>query len=284
MQIGALIRERRHLLGLTQDELAKGVCSQAEISRIENEEVKWSQFEKLVLLERLGLNVQKLLQGRTEYAEELCRQINLLKRNKHYAQLYHFIKSELNTPLAKSNLYVLQLLVWHEGICLFQLYEDVDGAMEKLHQALHMTKAGGAFYSSTECDILNSIALVYYDSGQIEQSLAPIETAFRSVRLAPNFHDPCVVSKLYYTQARAFTKLKKYEESIAICKEALAHCRNNDSSYLYGELLYQLGVNLMYMKEYTEAKHYFIQSKNFMISQDDFRYIDKVNEQLANID
>ena len=53
-QIGAVIRRRRVELGLSQEDLADGVCSVTTLSRIENGERMPTQNHLEILLQRIG--------------------------------------------------------------------------------------------------------------------------------------------------------------------------------------------------------------------------------------
>lgn len=71
MHIGEKIQYRRKELGLTQEELCKGICSITYLSKLENNKLETKEDLLILLCERLGLKVDDLLKN--EYSDYMSK-------------------------------------------------------------------------------------------------------------------------------------------------------------------------------------------------------------------
>ncbi|MCM3179166.1 helix-turn-helix domain-containing protein [Cytobacillus horneckiae] len=113
--IGKKVKELRKSLGLSQAELAEGICTQAQISNIENGDVIPLASTLYLLAQRLGLSVDYFfdisLSPRLDYVHEVSEQLKLARKRVNYALIKEIVKAEENNPLFIANKYHHQLLI-----------------------------------------------------------------------------------------------------------------------------------------------------------------------------
>ncbi|PKG28372.1 XRE family transcriptional regulator [Cytobacillus horneckiae] len=109
------VKELRKSLGLSQAELAEGICTQAQISKIENGDVIPLASTLYLLAQRLGLSVDYFfdisLSPRLDYVHEVSEQLKLARKRVNYALIKEIVKAEENNPLFIANKYHHQLLI-----------------------------------------------------------------------------------------------------------------------------------------------------------------------------
>ena len=79
VNVNEVIRQRRMVLGMTQEELAAGICDVTTISRLENKRHKLNDTLRVQLLQRLKLSGDKYISSVDTYDYKVFEKINRLK-------------------------------------------------------------------------------------------------------------------------------------------------------------------------------------------------------------
>ncbi|WP_018923466.1 helix-turn-helix domain-containing protein [Salsuginibacillus kocurii] len=241
--IGFNIRYYRKLRGLTQKELANGICTQAQISKIEKGEVIPLSSTIFEIAQRLCLDVNyffdKSLYETTDYISVLMSEIRRLIRDRAYEELLQLIDKE-NEQLFHENDYTKQFVLWHKGICIIHVQENYPYALKVLEEALNLTYTDADLISEQEIEILNSIGIAYDLNEEYEKAEKTYEKAINSWKYVPNIDVRVKIRVLYN-----LSKVKKYigdiEGSKKTAEEAIRLCIREEQLYLLGELHYQVG-------------------------------------------
>ena len=93
MKIGSLIKANRTKLGMTQNELANGICSIPHLSKIENNNKEANEETIRLLLERLNIQLQSVIES------EAFIQQDLLELEEHIFYVDHEKCKEVYTRL-----------------------------------------------------------------------------------------------------------------------------------------------------------------------------------------
>lgn len=103
--LGQAIRELRQKMGLSQKELASGICNQAQISNIEKNNYTPSAMLLNQISTKLGVDMNYFFEMqesyKIEYISNSKKYIRQLVRNRDYENLYFTILSEKNIHTIK---------------------------------------------------------------------------------------------------------------------------------------------------------------------------------------
>ncbi|WP_442596368.1 helix-turn-helix domain-containing protein [Neobacillus sp. D3-1R] len=285
LAIGEKIRELRKLLGLTQKDVAAGICTQAQISKIENGDVDPYGSTLYQISQRLGVDVNYFFDigstPRLDYVKEVGRQLNITRRNFNYEEMKQLVENEEQNPLFTQNRKNLQLLLWHKGIYEYELNHNIEKAFCLLDEAITLTHS--KHFTEREIEILLSKGVILFEEGRLEEALSIYNPAKEHLRLLPHLQDETIISRLYYNTARTLTRLEQYEQSIAICKEAIHWCIEKDNLFILGELHYHIGYNYELIKNNQLAIKYMEKALTVFDLQNDKKYFVFIESKLKSL-
>lgn len=177
--LGDLIYETRKQLGVTQEELAFGICSPGTLSKIENGLAVPKRRNYEALMQRLGkpsgscevCSSHRDMELHT-MMREIIRKVAANDVQGAYDLLQEFRKAAGVEPLsAQFVLYISAIIHGKQGM-------EPERVLEKLYQALHMTvrdaknyAAQRRHYTLDEIIILNNIAIQYQRQGELKKAL-----------------------------------------------------------------------------------------------------------------
>lgn len=280
--IGAKIKDLRKLLGITQIELAKGICTQAQISKIENGDVDPFASTIYQISQRLGVDVNYFFDisstPRLDYIIEVSSQLKAARRNINYIEMKQIVKNEEKNPLFTQNKKNLQLLLWHKGIYEYHLNHNLSQAIQLHDEAISLTH--NKLWTEREMEILLSKGIIFAEEGNFLDAMDVYTPAQKHLDLLPHLHDDTIKSRLYYNLSRTLTKLEQYNESISKCKEAIKWCIAKDNLYLLGELHYHIGYNYEKLSSLPMAKLYMEKSLIIFELQGDTKYMEFIKNKI----
>ena len=229
-QIGAVIRRRRIELGLSQEDLADGICSVPTLSRIENGERMPTQNHLEVLLQRIGYSdimAQTYLSEKDFISHDLKYKIRQSYiEGDHGAGLAYLdqFKTLVKNPSALDEQFILlQDVIFH--------FKDnsPEDSLAKLEKALCLTHpkyADGqlpSLLSYEEIIILNNIALalehcnrrwesvniLYHIARYYDSHITNLEEALRTMPM------------ILYNLSKFLGLEGRYEECVKICDQGI---------------------------------------------------------------
>ncbi|MCA0988175.1 helix-turn-helix domain-containing protein [Guptibacillus algicola] len=242
--LGTSLRELRMYLGLSQSDLSNGICTQALISQIENNDVSPSAELLYHLASRLGVDINYFFHmietPRLDYVKEVCRQIRRHIKNREYHTVAEILADEEDNPLF-STIKNRQFVLWHKAICHYYIEHDAHSSFQLLNDALLLTATTSKNYSEREIEILISTAILYSEENNWYNALPLFKKAFYHVRFYPIINDETIEIRLYYNYSRALSSSGDYDKALSIAKEGVQICREKQRFYLFGELTFQCG-------------------------------------------
>jgi transcriptional regulator with XRE-family HTH domain len=260
--LGIVLKEIREHRGLEQAQLCKDICSQAQLSKIENG-LSIPKSTTLYLLAKklcvdLNLIFEMTSNERIEYVFEYKQLVRGLIRQKKYVEVYNLVKTEEDSPVFQKNIFNKQFILWHKGICLFELNINKYKALRSLIDALELTHFSDDYFTKEELEIMNSIGIIYFENQDYYKAIKIHQKAIAFLKkdfITNNTYQ--ITIRIQYNYAKALTRLKKYNDSISMCNEALKVCEKIETLYLLGELTYHIGYNHYLKEELENAKRYF---------------------------
>ncbi|NOU78928.1 helix-turn-helix domain-containing protein [Paenibacillus sp. LMG 31459] len=256
--IGENIRIIRKSKRISQKKLCQGICSQAQLSKIENGELEPQASMLYFLADRLGVNINHLFSlgqtDRFDYVTDLYELIEEYTNNHEYQNLYDLIRSEKNNPLFQNSKYQ-RYLSWHEGICIYYLDHNFEHALSYIQNSINQE-----FMTEQDIQMLNSIGVLYCEEYRLEEALAYFENGLQYYYKLPVQSNHKILVRILYNYAVTLTRLQLFEKSIKECHTAVNVCLKHYSTFSLGELFYHIGYNYSLINEITKAKSYYEKS------------------------
>lgn len=258
--LGIEIKNLRKFRGFSQKELSRGICSQAQISKIEKGDVYPLAPTLYELSNRLGVDInyffERTLVERIDYVQEVYLQVRNAIKEYDYQKVEEIVRIERRNPLYHQNLEFKQFIMWHNGICQYHLYKDDESAVSFINEAFTLTFTG-KYYSEREIEIQNSKGVILLLSEEYTLAIALYNELIEQHKKLKHVLDHTVKIRLFYNLAKALSYHNDIKESIAICNKGIEYCIDTNSMYLFGQLYFQIGYNYHLIGDQQEALPYF---------------------------
>jgi len=269
---GKQIKDLRNKLHITQSELAEGIGTQAQISKIENGQVIPLCTTLYEIANKLGVDVNyfynEAYYPRFDYLTEVKYQIRKAIRERNYKEVENVIRSEEGHQAFKLPINY-QFILWHKGVVEYYLRKNVNKSLTLLETAFMIGKRKNAILpiSIQDIEILNSQAIIFNEISDYNQSVNLYKNALYHLKKMPDIPDKRIVIRLYYGIAKSLFKMKFFKESISYCEKGISLCLKEELLYLLGELHYEAGQNYQALKNSSKSKkHYSCAKELFYIS------------------
>lgn len=258
--IGKKVKELRINAGYSQSELAEGICTQAQISKIEKGKVYPMANTLFHISEKVGVDPNYFFDiGTTPKLDEIQKvkqNISFLKRNMRYKQIDKILQKELLNPLFRENSINYQYLLWHVGVVQCEVQREPEEAKRTMEKAFKLTPVD-KIWSEQQIEIALSIGSVNNTMGEYEKALDLYKLIKEEINKKALIKNSRIHSRYCYEIARVYTRLKEYEQSIKHCEEGIDYCIQEQSQAFFGEFHYQIGYNYELMKMWPAANKFY---------------------------
>ncbi|TYR80665.1 helix-turn-helix transcriptional regulator [Priestia megaterium] len=285
-QLGQLIRELRKIARLSKQQLADGICSAEELEKYESGEEFITSHILYKLSKRLGVSMNYFFEvgevTSNDYSNEIKATIRHYIRKRDYETVLHIVNKEKENPMFQDPFHA-QFFLWHEAICDYYINNSFDQALEKLEKAISFTRISEHFYSEKEIAILNSIAIIYDEEGQLKKAFSTYMEALQHITLLPKLKDPLVKIRILYGLSKALCQMKRFEKSVKYGKLGLALCIQHETLYLLGELHFQVGESLYHTGQYEEGMRYLQKSIHIFEIEENDAFVALVKQEIDQL-
>ena len=285
--IGKEIKVLRSALNLSQAELSEGICTQSQISKIEKGEVFPLANTLYYIAERLGVDINYFYDLATNpqlsYVQEVFSQVKVLLNRSEFEEVYTIVENERKNPLFVNNRKNKQFLLSTEGVCVYHLKKNKREALKLLQSALDLTKMTSKLLGEREIEILNSMAIVHFETQNFEEALKIFNYAISCYNKIPYHHDPTIKTKILYNKAKTLTRMNKLEDSNDTCKEAVKWCVKQNSMYGLGNLYYHVGYNFSLLLNNDIAIEYYNKSIQIFMIQENKVFVKHIKEKIDEL-
>ena len=250
---GALLKEYRKKKGLTQVQLAEGICEQATVSNIENKNMSPGINILSALCKKLNVEISDIL---VETEEDKIRkklsEIQSLNAVSKYKESYEILQTVDQKKVSNSDL--LNQILFYQGLLDHLYAKKEDAALFYFNQVLEQT---------TETDIHHlqaaaNVAMIYLAKGELDFAKVYVERTLNI--LNDTDFDNLLVCAVYYNIATYYSKIENYEKAIQLCEKGIEYNKKHKSTHSLEYLLYeiafchkQLGED-DYLERYMDAK------------------------------
>lgn len=262
-----LIRQLRIEKGLTQEQLAEGICSPVTISRIENGTQQPSSRVLELLMDRLGDDLFHTL-GTT------VLQTDIREARNREEEIIHFIASgnikEAENLLLEANedavsIPVRQQRTKYMEALLCQQNEENKNLTEiqnLLEEALLLTKPHfdkmdfrNTILTFQEMQIINFLSVVLWEQAEYRQAIRisfelseAIERKRSSMPEQRQLYVCVLTNQLQFLESE-----RRYEEAYEICIKAEQICKETDYMSMFPEILFSKAKLMFFTGKYAES-------------------------------
>jgi transcriptional regulator with XRE-family HTH domain len=240
--LGESIHSIRVKLGISQKDLASGICTQSQISKIETGEISPYIHTLVKIAERLGINTSHFInQISKEHYEFVSQSKNFVRehiKKKDYKEVRRLI-NKLEKHPSFQNIEERQFIHWHRGVCIYYLENDSTRAIDVLKEALDMKDSIQA--TEQDIQIINSIGIIHGEKEKWEEAKNSFLRAQEIYSKALYLLDFTIMIRIYYNLSKIYYKLNNNHEALNVANKGINLALEKESSYLLGELLYQKG-------------------------------------------
>ncbi|MGG4166995.1 helix-turn-helix transcriptional regulator [Rossellomorea vietnamensis] len=285
--IGTKIREMRKVVGLTQGDLAEGICTQALISRIEKGDIYPSATALYQIAVKLGVDINYFFEigtnPRLDYIREVERQLKTLRDTWNYKGMIDLVKVEEKNPLFYKDNDKLQLLYWHKAIYLYEEKKEIESGFTLLHKAYHLTAHPKKAMSEREMQILSTIGTFHASLHHHDKALYYYHQVETAIETTVQLQEKVIKTKLFCSMARVLTRCERLKESTDYCLKAIKWCFEEELLWGIGELHYQIGYNYELMNDIEKALFYMKRAFHMFELRDEKVHIDFVEKKMEKL-
>ncbi|CAM3875493.1 helix-turn-helix domain-containing protein [Mesobacillus thioparans] len=286
--IGKQIKYLRNQAQITQSQLAEGIGTQAQISKIESGEVIPLCTTLYEIAHKLGVDVNYFFNQayfpRFDYVKEIIFQIRKAIRERNYEEVEHIIKAEEGHIAFKIPINH-QFMLWHMGVVEYYIRKDVNKSLDLLESAFMVgkSKSNSLPISIQDIEILNSQAIIYNEISDFAHSVKIYKNALNYLKNMPEIPDKRVVIRLYYGIAKSLFKSNLFKESIIYCDKGIKLCLNEELLYLLGELHYEAGQNHQALNNHIQALDHYSRAKETFHISENKNFLDATERKLSQL-
>lgn len=270
--IGDFIKETRIRKGYTQEQLCRGICTSASLSRIENGAQTPGVTTLNCLMQRLGVENRIFDVFESKKEMQICGMLDELVRNiahKEYDKLEENSK-KLEELIGEGEAPEHQYLVFAKSILRKVQGAPTEEIMEQLMRAIHMTlpEFDGVTPLETnlltynEITIISNIASMHAKKERYEEALAL--GLWLKRYMEENVIDESEKRSKYplivYNLSNWFGRMGKPEESLREANTGIAFCIEHGGLILFPVLYFNRGCALAELGDIEGAKKAFRQS------------------------
>ncbi|KGM38006.1 helix-turn-helix domain-containing protein [Streptococcus sinensis] len=228
-KIAVKFKNRRLQLGLSQKELAEGICAQGIISKIENEELLPSIEIFIHLVNKLKLSHTAIEEFfNIDYLPSdkfYSLDIKKLIHSRDYATLKYVLSMVNADTLDSSDRMIFD---WLTAITIYHVHHDKEAALKKLETLLASIHETDFIFLKTK----SSIASIYSDSGEHDKALEIFKEILPDINKFADWMDKV---KYYYSLSRSFFFKNEYDKSLYYNSLAITLILEEKSLFLLGD-------------------------------------------------
>lgn len=260
INLGEKIKKIRLEKGLTQAELAEGICTQASISNLE----KNASVPSLLILLEIGNRLNIEFSELSEYAVEqaspavtVFKKVQNLRSQFKLKEAYSLVQkldvNDLKTNHEKKQYY------YYLGITSLLGYNKISDATYNFNLGLNLETE--THLEFLDILITNGIGLAYFMESEHEKALTYFE---KSLILLDGFLEQTdssiengEVLKVYFTSAKFYSEIGNYNKALSLCELSIALQKKLNMNYELDRLYYEKAFNLIQLGERKGGKEYY---------------------------
>lgn len=261
-ELGEKIKETRIAKGLTQKDLADGICTQATISNLENGASFPALGTLLAISDRLNIEFSEIYEYTTlnnNGYSETFKKIRVLCGKGKYSEAYQMIMDKIEFDKLET-VYETKQYYYYLGITSLLGVDKYSDALYNFNLAL-FTETGK---NLDIIDVLttNAIGLAYDMNSEKEKAKTYFEKSLSQLdEILVHFdslQDTIEITKVYYNTAKFYSKTEDFDKALNLIELGINMQKRQNTTYTLGHLMYEKGYCLSKLGEKAAAeKSYF---------------------------
>ena len=273
--LGELIGEARRQLGITQEELAYGICSPGTISKIENGCAIPKRHNYEALMQRLGKAPNLFQPHATQGDIEMLEWMQKVHRAVKHQRIEEAATLLANQKEVMEHMGVLyrQYYLYMNAIVHSCMEREPAEVLKELEQALSLTGLTVENYlklrrlfTSDEIIILNNMAIQYQRQKDYKAACRIWDRM--EEYLERRQMDEAEKEKLYplilFNYGNLLYEMRIYEEAIELCEKGITYCRLSSCYVMLPYLLYCKAVCMQSKGEAKTAEEISVQVQHLL--------------------
>lgn len=287
-EIAKKVQGLRKEAAMTQTELSKGICTQAQISNIEKGHLNPSSLTLFRISKKLNVDMNYFFAHSEEHEREQLQSwmnsIRAFVQVGNYEEVRVILQQEEEMQwfqLKQSKPFIL----WHEGLCLFHLDKKVDSALQTLKEALQLSKEQEHITHQYELKIREDISVLLFQMSKVEEAFSSYSHLKQLIDSRADYQKSDKMKiRTYLGLARCTYKMNLFRDAITFSKRGVEVSLGNSSLIHLAELLLTQGNSLIQLKETEEGINKLHKAKLLFELEDKQKQLSSVNQVLNQIE
>ncbi|WP_022793693.1 helix-turn-helix domain-containing protein [Marinococcus halotolerans] len=255
LTLGTKLKDLRQYYEVSQSELAKSICSQKAISKIERDEMQPTAEILNLIAIKLGVKISYFFDDheapRFNYIRDTKDKIDKLIRDYDFIEAMNIIREELKNPLFRKPVHK-KFLLWKRAILHFKLTNEKEEALELLQLARDL-KTETLSITEEDIGIIINFGTIYMDTKEFNKAVKYFDEARTLYKKLPIDQWGPMQTKIYFNTCVVYANSNKFKKGLKVVDEGIKNVYEQESLYLLGELYYQKGICLYYLGNIKEA-------------------------------
>lgn len=271
MELGDIVKNRRRELGITQNQLANKICTQALISRIEHNDIIPKKEILNKIEERLQLKDNELtlvvrFKSNQHKIDELTAEIREYLIKREYKAIELLLNYHESLIQSSNDINNISFFKWIEASLAHQLHNDSDEALRTM-DSIPLDK----LENELSIEIINAIGIIYYQNNDFDSAMSYFNQGMEKINSSVHYK---VQAKLLFNYALVLEESEQNKETLSILLSAIDLLTENDSLYLLGDFYYMKGFIFNKLNSFHEARDNFELAQAIFKIQNNNRFYD----------
>ncbi|WP_179395643.1 helix-turn-helix domain-containing protein [Lacticaseibacillus absianus] len=265
--LGEKVRYYRKLKGLSQAELAKGICTQATISLIEKRNKVPSMNILLRLINRLGISLEDIVIENHNHIQRTLNEVDTLIRHGDYVEAGEKLKQVRQARLNGEE--ETKRYFYYQGMVELFVNRDQDEAIYYFGRVLNPLTVNYRDLPAIMATL--GLGLAYAEKGTTERARVYIDEALRLLKQIPLTESRYLDIELtiFWHIARIYYELGEYTGALQHIQNGIAIAVKHDSLFLLDELYALRARSLMKLGDAKAPEAYQIALALARVTQSD---------------
>lgn len=286
--LGELIKFNRTAKGLTQSNLAEGICTQATISNLESKSSLPTISILLQISDKLNIEFDDIYEYTLENTNDynrIFRQVRELCGKRKHEEAYNLIEKEIKFDMLET-IYDIKQYYYYMGITSLVGFNRISDGIYYFNQAL----AAESQNSIDFLDVLslNGIGIAYFRDNENDKASTYFEQSIEQLdelsSLIDTMKDSLEISKIYYNTALFYSKIVKHNKAVNLCSLGIQLLKNENLTYYLEYLLYEKAFNLMKLNKLKESEKYYLYALVIADLNDNQQAIEGIKKDMKEYD
>jgi len=265
IRVGEVLKELRKQCGISQEELA-GLIDRSNLSRIERGKQAISRVQLEVYLDKLGYDITYFLHHALDDTE--FRVYALRDELDNHMINFDYVKAK--ETIAKIEAFPhsdyfdkgphLQFLLKNKAQLI--MYEDPQEAYNMLREAIHLaihdfdeTLVESYLLARNDIEVITTLAITTHLLGDTDKAISIINSLANNIRSRgiSTYEKARSLTLILYNLAVFLGSMKRYQEMLDVCDEAIIQGQENRCYGLLPMLIYNKAYSLFYLDQKSEV-------------------------------